>query len=1151
MFMNILKKFFRFLETLKTGSKFLLGASLIAATSFVYSAVAAPPGSPYAPGQTLSPNCAPGDPNCTVESPQASDDYLTDISDVSADQGDILYFDGTDWTDLAPGTSGQFLKTQGSGADPVWGSAGAGDMLSSNNLSDVADTAASRSNLGLEIGADVQAWNEGLDDIAGLSSTNDHLILGNGSSWTAVDTSSWDKDNSDDLDIDGQTSETVINDSDTLAIYDQSASAVRKITRANFLSGVTGALTYQGGWDANTNSPSLSDGTGSKGEYYVATVAGLQDLGSGSISFTVGDWVVHNGSIWEKVDATNDVQSVAGKTGVVTLDSSDVGLGNVENTALSTWTGSSNITTLGTITTGTWNGSAVDISDYTNLTAGTNISLSGDALNVDDAFLVNDGDDTTSGGITMRDLVLTPESSATQTEGRVYYDSDDNNVFVYDGSSWVDLTDTGGDLLSTNNLSDLDSASTARTNLGLGNVENTAFSTWAGSSNITTLGTIGTGTWQGSDIAIDYIDGSVGTNGQVLTTDGTNVSWEDSASGSGDFSDGGDTAGADRTLGNTDNFDLGFLTNGTDRLHIENDGDVGIGTTTPASALDISDGANNLQFSPGSIATITGTANTKLSSGGFLTFETTTGTDADMFFDMSGDIQFRDIDSASNTVGILSGSTGDLQLDGVLDIEGTGDNYFAGNVGIKDSTPSSALEVNGTIRGNRFEDRGGTNYFIDPANGGTAAAFNGRVGIGTTAPTGKLNVQLPEYTDNVNTDSEHVIFSNSGDDDAGLRFAYDGTDNKGYLNVLDPAVAWGDLILQGAGKVGIGQTSPAYTLDVSGIGRFKENSAGTGALTGLTIEQSGTGDSILQFLLSGTQRWVMGAENSDNDTFKIASTADLGSDARFAIETGGNVGIGTSVPDDKLDVAGDIRVGTGSTGCVKDADGSVIAGTCSSDERLKDNITQAGSVLNNFSDLRFVTYNWNQQAQDEYAYGTEASQYGLVADEVADLFPELVHEDDNNYKTLDYSTLNLYSMKAVQELDGKVEGLDFLEDEEVVEPESESLAGRMLASLRGWFASTTNGIGDFFADRVHTKEICVEKTNGSEYCMTGDELEAAVEGGATIQVDDEDDLSEVKEKADKFDRAKEEVDMLKTELCSKDGSYSWCQNETSDKHTSN
>lgn len=48
-------------------------------------------------------------------------------------------------------------------------------------------------------------------------------------------------------------------------------------------------------------------------------------------------------------------------------------------------------------------------------------------------------------------------------------------------------------------------AADARTNLGLGNVENTALSTWAGTSNITTVGTISTGTWQGTAIAASYI----------------------------------------------------------------------------------------------------------------------------------------------------------------------------------------------------------------------------------------------------------------------------------------------------------------------------------------------------------------------------------------------------------------------------------------------------------------------------------------------------------------------------------------------------------------------------------------------------------------------------------------------------------------------
>lgn len=54
----------------------------------------------------------------------------------------------------------------------------------------------------------------------------------------------------------------------------------------------------------------------------------------------------------------------------------------------------------GIITGATWEGVAIDISDFTNLVAGTNITLVDDTLNVDDAFLINDGDDITTGTIT-------------------------------------------------------------------------------------------------------------------------------------------------------------------------------------------------------------------------------------------------------------------------------------------------------------------------------------------------------------------------------------------------------------------------------------------------------------------------------------------------------------------------------------------------------------------------------------------------------------------------------------------------------------------------------------------------------------------------------------------------------------------------------
>lgn len=62
-----------------------------------------------------------------------------------------------------------------------------------------------------------------------------------------------------------------------------------------------GALNYKGVWNANTNSPTLASGVGSKGDYYVVSVAGSTNL-DGETLWGVGDWAVFNGAIWQKVD---------------------------------------------------------------------------------------------------------------------------------------------------------------------------------------------------------------------------------------------------------------------------------------------------------------------------------------------------------------------------------------------------------------------------------------------------------------------------------------------------------------------------------------------------------------------------------------------------------------------------------------------------------------------------------------------------------------------------------------------------------------------------------------------------------------------------------------------------------------------------------
>jgi len=109
------------------------------------------------------------------------------------------------------------------------------------------------------------------------------------------------------------------------------------------------------------------------------TVSGLSLSGTVTTSgnLTLGGTISIDASNITDVDAFSQTGTYSGLRAQATTKG-DVGLGNVENTALSTWGGSSNITTLGTISSGTWQGSAIDTAYISNL-SGTNTGDEPDA----------------------------------------------------------------------------------------------------------------------------------------------------------------------------------------------------------------------------------------------------------------------------------------------------------------------------------------------------------------------------------------------------------------------------------------------------------------------------------------------------------------------------------------------------------------------------------------------------------------------------------------------------------------------------------------------------------------------------------------------------------------------------------------------------
>ncbi len=90
-----------------------------------------------------------------------------------------------------------------------------------------------------------------------------------------------------------------------------------KLTTSQIPASLTGAVVYQGTWNASTNTPALVSGVGTKGYYYKVSVAGVPTI-DGNSQWNVGDTIIFDGTTWDKIDGiSNEVVSVAGLYGVI------------------------------------------------------------------------------------------------------------------------------------------------------------------------------------------------------------------------------------------------------------------------------------------------------------------------------------------------------------------------------------------------------------------------------------------------------------------------------------------------------------------------------------------------------------------------------------------------------------------------------------------------------------------------------------------------------------------------------------------------------------------------------------------------------------------------------------------------------------------
>jgi hypothetical protein len=215
---------------------------------------------------------------------------------------------------------------------------------------------------------------------------------------------------------------------------------------------------------------------------------------------------------------------------------------------------------------------------------------------------------------------------------------------------------------------------------------------------------------------------------------------------------------------------------------------------------------------------------------------------------------------------------------------------------------------------------------------------------------------------------------------------------------------------------------------------------------------------------------------------------------RMRLDNAGNLGIGNTAPGFMLHV-GSATVATGtSVARFQNAGGTCtvtpnVAGgvTCTSDIRFKKNITDVDnvSILDLLSQVDIKSYNMLADSNNSQ------KQIGFIAQNLETVFPSTVITDNEGNKSVSYSAMTPILTAAVKELNIKLD---------TIENFSQNIDGTdsvFVTRLRAWLASATNGIEDLFTKKVHSEQICLKKSDGSEYCVNGDQLESVMNGQGT------------------------------------------------------
>ncbi len=463
------------------------------------------------------------------------------------------------------------------------------------------------------------------------------------------------------------------------------------------------------------------------------------------------------------------------------------------------------------------------------------------------------------------------------------------------------------------------------------------------------------------------------------------------------------------------------LNGATPLMTVSGAGNVGIGATAPLTSLHIVSTQPSTEVHPNRAGILLEAEGTSV--GGRIAAKVSSDTESPLF------VGYRSRGTKAAPTGLLSGD----QITAVSPVgyDGAGNWQTGAHIRFNTTENWSSSAIGSAIS------------FRTPSNGTTSVPermridHNGNVGIGTSAPaanlhiTGNVDGDVTSYitnTDDTGTLSRSMFLV--GTISSGLRYGYLAHHGAGFVasgpykprtTVLSGNDTGGlnfngnsqlgfwvstseKMKILSNGNVGIGTSTPAVNLDVTGAAKVGSGTtARTGDYLSLTTSSASTKRSGIQFYQNGTGLYEIGIDHASNNSNTFFIHDSINNANRFAIGATGNVGIGNAAPDEKFVVFNGTTTGKYTTG----------GWTHSSDARLKHDIHTITNATEKILKLRGVDYIFNNDSTNE-------RQLGFIAQEVEPLFPQVVKTDKDGYKSMVYANLVAPLVEAFKDLYKKV-----------------------------------------------------------------------------------------------------------------------------------